>query len=242
MVDQPTPGVPVYTVPVIAGGKTRVLHRNLLLPLQGRIRQQGGIQGKGISSSEDKEEGRDEMPKVARDPQERPRRRIKHKASPTQQEEASGKNTSADLESGASVSRLLSKQQNHSLIAAPFSPEPMSGDEDSSEEEMYTDSLTSHTIASSTIADILTSTASTVEDISKLKSPSVTESQFSPDMPYVEESTQPDLTQDIVFTQQPSDSFTQDTPTPGPPEPPAPRRSARSTKGAPHMFWESVHL
>ena len=41
VVGQPTPGVPVYTVKNITGGKTRVLHRNLLLPLQGRIRQTG---------------------------------------------------------------------------------------------------------------------------------------------------------------------------------------------------------
>ena len=38
VVGQPTPGVPVYTVKSLSGGKTKVLHRNLLLPLQGRIR------------------------------------------------------------------------------------------------------------------------------------------------------------------------------------------------------------
>ena len=41
VVDQPTPGIPVYTVKSLTGGKTKVLHRNLLLPLQGRIRQEG---------------------------------------------------------------------------------------------------------------------------------------------------------------------------------------------------------
>ena len=41
-VGQPTPGVPVYTVRSVAGGRTRVLHRSLLLPLQGRVRWQGG--------------------------------------------------------------------------------------------------------------------------------------------------------------------------------------------------------
>ena len=39
---QPTPGVPLYAVKSIAGGRPRVFHRNLLLPLQGRIRQEGG--------------------------------------------------------------------------------------------------------------------------------------------------------------------------------------------------------
>ena len=75
----------------------------------------------------------------------------------------------------------------------------MSGDEDSSEDEMYTDSLTSHFTASgSTTADLLTFTASAVEDVSK--PPSLTESQFSPYMT-LEESSQPDLTQDSVLTQ-----------------------------------------
>ena len=113
----------------------------------------------------------------------------------------------------------------------------MSGDEDSSEEEMYTDSLTSPTRASgSTTADFLTSTASAVEDISNIP-PNVAESQFSTVMPHLEESTQSDHTHDSVFThqpnQQPSDSVTHDTFMTSPYEPPAPVRSARSTKGAP---------
>ena len=33
VVDQPTPGIPVYTVKSLTGGKIKVLHRNLLLPL-----------------------------------------------------------------------------------------------------------------------------------------------------------------------------------------------------------------
>ena len=73
VVGQPIPGVPVYTVKSIAGGRTRVLHRNLLPPLQGRIRQEGGMRGEGISSSEDEEDGGDEMPTVARAPHRRPR-------------------------------------------------------------------------------------------------------------------------------------------------------------------------
>ena len=237
MVGQPTPGVPVYTVKDVAGGMTRVLHRNLLLPLQGRVRWQGGVKGEGISSSEDEKEGRDEMPKVARAPQERPRRTTKLKANTTQQKEASVvKDASADLESGTSNSRMLSKQKNF-LIATPSSPKHISGDEDSGEEEVYTDSLTSHSTASgSTTADFPTSTASAVEDISNIP-PSLTESQFSTVIPYLEESTQPDETTDSVFThqpnQQPSDSVTPDTLTTSPPEPPAPRRSARHTKGTP---------
>ena len=229
-VGQLSPGVPVYTVKDIAGIRAKVLNRNLLLPLQGRVRQQGGIKGEDNSGSEDEEEGGDEMPKVARAPLERPRRGTKPKVSPSQH-----------LESGTSISRLQSKQKDHSLLAVPLPPDSMSGNEDSSEEEMYTDSLTSHTTASgSTTADLLTSTASAVEDVSK--PPSLTESQFSPDMPYLEGSTQPDLTQDNVFTQQPSDSVTQDASTSAPPEPPAPKRCARSTKGAPLCILESCTL
>ena len=44
VIGQPTPGIPVYKVESVAGGKTRVLHRNLLLPLQGRIRQPGRLE------------------------------------------------------------------------------------------------------------------------------------------------------------------------------------------------------
>ena len=51
VVGQPTPGVPVYTVKSVTGGRTRVLHRNLLLPLQGRIRQEYRMRGEGISDS-----------------------------------------------------------------------------------------------------------------------------------------------------------------------------------------------
>ena len=42
VIGQPNPGIPVYEVKCVAGGRTRVLHYNLLLPLQGRLRQQGG--------------------------------------------------------------------------------------------------------------------------------------------------------------------------------------------------------
>ena len=172
------------------------------------------------------------MPKVARPPQGRPRRTTKPKPSPTQQREASvRKDASADLK--------------NSLIATPSSPEPLSGDEDSCEEEMYTGSLTSHTAASdSTPAELLTSAASAVENNRNIL-PSVTESQFSTIMPYLVESTQPDQTQDSVFieqsSQQPSDSIPHDTLPSSPPEPPAQRRSARSTKGVLPVHFGKVY-
>ena len=83
MVDQPTTGVSMYAVKCIAGGRPRILHRNLLLPLQGRIRQESGVGGEGGSDSE----GEDETPKVARLPCER--RTTKLHVNPTQQVDTS---------------------------------------------------------------------------------------------------------------------------------------------------------
>ena len=80
MVDQPTPGVPVYTVKSIAGGRPRVLHRNLLLPLQGRIRSADGVREEGSSDSK----GEDETPEVARAPSRRSRRTTQPHVDPTQ--------------------------------------------------------------------------------------------------------------------------------------------------------------
>ena len=68
MVDQPTPGIPVYTVQCLTGGQTKVLHRNLLLPLLGRLRQEGEIVGEGVTDSEGEEEERAVTPHMARAP------------------------------------------------------------------------------------------------------------------------------------------------------------------------------
>ena len=52
VVDQPTPGIPVYVVKSLAGGRPRVLHRNLLLPLQGRLRKEGATKDDSDSEGE----------------------------------------------------------------------------------------------------------------------------------------------------------------------------------------------
>ena len=122
----------------------------------------------------------------------------------------------------------------------------MSGDEASSKDEVYTDSFTSHTTASgSTIADLLTSSASAVEDNSHVQPLNIspTESQFTPDMPYLEGSTQPEQTTDSVFTQHPSDfdSSNSQSYMPSSPLPPAPKRRTRSTKGVPPVHFGKVH-
>ena len=54
--EQPTPGIPVYKVKSLGGGQTKVVHRNLLLPLQGRLRQEGETVGEGVTDSEEEEE------------------------------------------------------------------------------------------------------------------------------------------------------------------------------------------
>ena len=68
VVDQPTPGIPVYTVKSLSGGQTKVLHRNLLLPLQGRLRQEGETVAEGVTDSEEEEEERAVVPYVTRAP------------------------------------------------------------------------------------------------------------------------------------------------------------------------------
>ena len=79
MVDEPNPSVPVYAVKSIEGGRPRILHRNLLLPLQGRIRLEDRVGEEGSSDSE----GEDEMPEVARAPSRRSRKTTKPHVDPT---------------------------------------------------------------------------------------------------------------------------------------------------------------
>ena len=75
VIGQPNPGIPVYKVESAAGGRTRVLHRNLLLPLQGRIRQPGRQEMEDLPSPEEEEDEDSGMPGVPRAPQVRARRR-----------------------------------------------------------------------------------------------------------------------------------------------------------------------
>ena len=70
VIEQPTPGIPVYKVKCIAGGRTRVLHHNLLLPLQGRLRQAEEQVGQDTPDPEEEEEGDSRLPGVPQAPQE----------------------------------------------------------------------------------------------------------------------------------------------------------------------------
>ena len=229
VVGQPTPGVPVYTVKSLARGRAKVLHRNLLLPLQGRLRQKGETVEEGVTDSDEEEEGRAVMSKVARAP----------KGSP--------KVTTKPRDSLTLAVPSASSLTDHSP------PESISGDEDSNGEdeiEYNTDSLTSHTTASSsTSADILSAEASSSIPHS------ITESQFSTVMPYMGDSghtsdnvfietsssINPHGSQDIPQSPIQTDTSNASSPIETTPEQtPAPRRSARSTRGAPpNTFWES---
>ena len=117
--------------------------------------------------------------------------------------------------------------------------------EDSSEdEELYTDSLTSHTTASDTTIGNLTSPLGPIS--SRVEEPSATESQFSSNMPYLEDSTPSETspssnhasTDDSVFVSE-SDKTTS-SPISSPAAP-VPRRSTRSTIGKPPERYGKVY-
>ena len=175
VIGQSTPGVPVYKVQCVAGCRTRILHKNLLLPLQGKIRQPGGLEVEDLPSPDEKEDEEDGMPGVTRAPQVRAgRRNTTPQPSPTQQMKATGKDSFADLKSKDSTDfRQLSDRLD---------------DESSEEEELYTDSSTSHTKAtdSTTIGNLSSLLGPVTSRVEEHSAVSQTESQFSSNMPYIE--------------------------------------------------------
>ena len=90
----------MYKVECVAGGRTGILHRNLLLSLQGKIRQPGGLEVEDLPILDEEEHEEDGMPGVTRAPQVGARRRnTTCQSSPTQQMKATGKDAFADLKS-----------------------------------------------------------------------------------------------------------------------------------------------
>ena len=175
VIGQPNSGIPMYKVESVAEGRTRVLHRNLLLPLQGRIRQPGGQEVEDFPSPKEEEDEDSGMPGVPKAPQVRSRRRhVSPQSKPTQHMVASDQDASADLKSkGSSDFRQLS--------------DILHSEESSEEEELYTDFLTSHNTASdSTIGNLSSPISSRVEDSNAIGK---TKSQFSSKLPYLEDST-----------------------------------------------------
>ena len=221
MVDQPTPGVPVYAVKSIAGCRPRVLHRNLLLPLQGRIRQEDGVGEEGSSDSK----GENETPEVARVPSRRSRRTTKPHVNPTQL---------------VDTPAILS-EETHSELSSPSSPGTLSGDEDSSKGEEYATPLTSDTTTA-----IPASNAGAMEEEDSHYSQSTT-SPLIPGVPCPDGSIPSDQATDRVSNEQdsePDSDFEPNDTEQGTksPVPPAPRRSVRSTKGIPPVCYGKIHI
>ena len=160
---------------------------------------------------------------------------------PLKHREASGQDASVDLNSkDSSDFRLLPK----SLPTI-----------DSSDEEIYTDSLTSHTTASdSTIGNLTSPLGPLLSRVEGPKVDSKTKSQFSSSMPYLEDSTP--LTplvdnesptpitvsdsHDSVFASDPSPDTSSSVSSPDTPMP-IPRRSTRSTTGKPPERYGNVY-
>ena len=177
VIGQPNPGIPVYEVKCIAWGKTRVLHCNLLLPLQCRIRQQEGQEMEDLLGPEEEEEEEESgLPGVPQAPQVKDGKRpASPQQRPTQSREASRQDASVDLSKDSSTSSLLPE----SLLTI-----------ESSDDEVYTDSLTSHTTASdATIGNLTSPLGPLFSRVEGLKADSKTKSQFSSSMPYLEDST-----------------------------------------------------
>ena len=206
-----------------------------MLPLQGRIRQPGGQEVEDLPSPEEEEDENSGMPGVPRAHQVRARsRHVSPQSKPTQHMVASDQDASADLKSkGSSDFRQLSDR--------------LHSEESSDEEELYTDSLTSHTTASdSTIGNLsspLGPISSRVEDSNAI---SHTESQFSSNMPYLEDSTPSEIspssnhtsTYDSVFITESNNTSNNTSHPISSPASPLPRQS---TRGKPPERYGKVY-
>ena len=245
VIGQPTPGIPVYEVKCIAEGKTRVLHCNLLLPLQGRIKQQEGQAIEDTLGPGEEEEEDSRLPGVPQTPQVKAGKRLASpQPKPITPREASRQDASVDLSKDSSTFRLLPE----SLLTLK-----------SSDDELYTDSLTSHTTASdSTIGNLTSPLGPLSLRVEDLKADSKTESQFSSSMPYLEDSTPvipsipstnndtpspitvSNMANDSVFASGPSPETSSSVSSPETPVP-IPRRSTRSTKGKPPERYGNIY-
>ena len=132
-------------------------------------------------------------------------------------------------------------EETHSEQSIPSSPGTLSGDEDSSKGEEYAIPLTSDTTAA-----IPSSTTGAVKGDGSHNSQSTT-IPLTPKVPCLDESIPPDQATDRVSSEQDSepdiDSELSDTEQENKsPAPPAPRRSARSTKGMPSVCYGKVHI
>ena len=162
------------------------------------------------------------------------RRHASPQAKPSQHIEASSQDASADLKSRESSDfRLL--------------PERILSKDSSEEEEVYTDSLTSHTTASDSTTGNITSSLGPIS--SRVEEPNIvckTESQFSSSMLYLEDSTPLIVStsdshvsaDNCVFASDSSNTVSSPISSP---VAPIPRRSTRSTRGKPPERYGKVY-
>ena len=230
VIGQPNPGIPVYEIKSVVGGRTRVLHQNLLLPLQGRVRQQGGQEVEDLQGPEEVE---------AKEPQVKTgKRHVSPQEKPTQHMETSSQDASADLKSkDSSDFKLL--------------PESLLSEDNSEEDDVYTDSLTSHTTASvSTIGNLTSPLGPISSRVEEPKIDSKNESQFSSSMPYLEDSTpliDDNSTPSVINASDSHDSVFVSDSSPDVSSPisspvaPIPRRSTSSTRGKPPERYGKVY-
>ena len=213
MVDQPTPGVPVYVVKSIAGGRPRVLHGNLLLPLQGRIRQEGGTGEENSPDSESESETHG-----------RPRGTSQLHVNSTKMR-------------GAPI--CLSGDSQPTLTSLS-STEHMTGDKDSSEDEEYI-TPSALTARGSTPVDSPPSTTEAVEDDRQSAAPELVSDIPSIAQPLPPDQTLNWV--DIEHKQEhesDEESESDSDSDPKRPVPTAPRRSTRSTKAIPPVCYGQV--
>ena len=164
------------------------------------------------------------------------RRHVSPQAKPTQHMDASGQDASADLKSRDSSDFRLLSERLHS-------------EDSSEEEELYTDSLTSHTTTSdSTIGNLFSPLGPISSRVEEYNTISKTESQFSFNMPYLEDSTPLAVsssdshasTDNSVFVTDPSNNVSSPVSFP---VTPIPRRSTRSTRGKPpERYGKGLYL
>ena len=191
---------------------------------------------------EEKEEEDSGLPGVLQAPQVRAGKRpVSPQQKPTQPREASRQDASVVLSKDSSTCRLLPE----SLLTI-----------ESSDDEVCTDSLTSHTTASdSTIGNVTSSLGPLLCRVKGPKVDSKTESQFSSSMPYLEDSTPltpltdnntpstitvSDSPGNSVFASDPSPDTSSSVSSPETPMP-IPRRSTRSTKGKPPERYGNIY-
>ena len=192
-------------------------YRNLLLSLQGRLRQEGETVGEGVTDSEGEEEEKAVTPCVARAPKGGPPN------TPKPQD---------DLTSVESEASLMTDLSFHSV------------EEDSNEENAY-DSLTSHTTtSSSTSADIQSAETNTPipHSITETQFSTVMpyhedSGQTSSEVFVEASSTEPHTSQQ--FSQSLNTSETTNA-NDVPPPSLIPRRSTRSKRGAPPVCFGRV--